>query len=510
MSRSPNPRRRHQPRVRRPRISARGAAVLCLASLSLGPAVLSAPPAVAAELTSAVTSATLASTTFWAWEAVRLDVAWAVPDGARGGDTFTISLPDELRPFSTVGFDLRSPDGDRVASAVWEGRTAVVTLSDYVDERSGVTGHVFFDVAWHGARFGTAPQQRVLDLAGTPVPVTMLGDAEDVVPDGYAGTWGFWQHPDQGTTQAQAAVGWEIRLPSRAEGFDGPVTVTESLDPGQVLDCDSFSLSGQVGAGRGTPVYSVLDSAPERVLGFECTPAGFTLTLDEIRPGEIMVGRFGGDLVELGHEPSSTVTISHADGTQVLTARLVRTVSGGAGSGVGTPAPVPVPGPTPAPEPAPDPVPSPAPDPAPAPGPDPTRPTEPTEPTPDSPSDPPTPQPSGPAAPDDSPAVPGPPREPGGQDQTTSVLRPGPHGVGAGGGSAAPRQHSATPADVSSTSAPSDAAVESRALAVTGLGAAPAVAASVGALLTAGATLLRAARTTRRPRTRRAHSRRSG
>ena len=509
MSRSPNPRRRPQPRVRRPRISARGAAVLCLTSLSLGPAVLSAPPAVAAELTSAVTSATLASTTFWAWEAVRLDVAWAVPDGARGGDTFTISLPDELRPFSTVGFDLLSPDGDRVASAVWEGRTAVVTLSDYVDERSGVTGHVFFDVAWHGARFGTAPQQRVLDLAGVPVPVTMLGDAEDVVPDGYAGTWGFWQHPDQGTTQTQSAAGWEIRLPSRAEGFEGPVTVTESLDPGQVLGCGSFSLSGQVGAGRGTPVYSVLDSAPERVLAFECDPSGFTLTLDEIRPGEIMVGRFGADLVDLGHEPSSTVTLTHADGTQVLSARLVRTVSGGAGSGSGTPAPVPVPvpGPTPAPEPAPDPVPSPAPAPAPAPGPDPTRPAEPT---PESPSDPPTPQPSGPAAPDDSPAVPGPPREPGGQDQTTSVLRPGPFDAGAGGGSAAPRQHSATATDVSSTSAPSDAAVESRTLAVTGPGSAPAVAASVGALLTAGATLLRAARTIRRPLTRPAHSRRSG
>lgn len=464
----------------------RGAAILCLASLSLAPAILAAPTAVAVELTSAVTSATLASTTFWAWEAVRLDVAWAVPDGARAGDTFTISLPDELRPFSTVGFDLRSPDGERVASAVWEGRTAVVTLSDYVDDRSGVTGHVFFDVAWHGARFGTAPQQRVLDLAGTPVPVTMLGDAEDVVPDGYAGTWGFWQHPDQGTTQTQAAAGWEIRLPSRAEGFEGPVTVTESLDAGQVLDCDSFSLSGQVGAGRGTPVYSVLDSAPERVLAFECDPSGFTLTLDEIRPGEIMVGRFGADLVELGHEPSSTVTLSHAGGTQVLTARLVRTVSGGAGSGSGTPAP--------------------APDPAPAPGPDPTTPTEPT---PESPSDPPTPQPSGPAAPDESPAVPGPPREPGGQDQTTSVLRPGPFGVGAGGGSAAPRPQPPMATDVSPTSAPSDAAVESRALAVTGPGSAPAVAASVGALLTAGATLLRAARTTRRPPTRRAHSRRS-
>lgn len=489
----------------------RGAAVFCLASLSLGPSVLAAPAAVAVEMTSAVTSATLASTTFWAWEAVRLDVAWAVPDGARAGDTFTIALPDELRPFSTVGFDLRSPDGDSVASAVWEGRTAVVTLGDYVDERSGVTGHVFFDVAWHGARFGTAPQQRVLDLAGAPVLVTMLGDAEDVVPDGYAGTWGFWQHPDQGTTQTQAAIGWEIRLPSRTEGFEGPVTVTESLDPGQVLDCGSFSLSGQVGAGRGTPVYSVLDSAPERVLGLECGPAGFTLTLDEIRRGEIMVGRFGADLVELGHEPSSTVTISHAGGTQVLTARLVRTVSGGAGSGVGTPAPVPVPvpDPTPAPEPVPVPVPSPAPGPAPAPapGPDPTRPTGPT---PDSPSDPPIPQPSGPDAPDDSPAVPGPPREPGGQDQATSVLRPGPFGVGAGGGSAAPRQHSATATDVSSTSAPSDAAVEPRALAVTGPGSAPAVAASVGALLIAGATLLRAARTTRRPLTRRAHSRRSG
>jgi hypothetical protein len=199
----------------------RGAAILCLASLTLAPAVATAPTAVAVELTSAVTSATLASTTFWAWEAVRLDVAWAVPDGARAGDTFIISLPDELRPFSTVGFDLRSPDGDRVASAVWEGRTAVVTLSDYVDERSGVTGHVFFDVAWHGARFGTAPQQRVLDLAGGPVPVTMLGDAEDVVPDGYAGTWGFGSTPTRGRRRrSRPPGGRSVSRPARRASRD--------------------------------------------------------------------------------------------------------------------------------------------------------------------------------------------------------------------------------------------------------------------------------------------------
>lgn len=348
----------------------------------------------------AVTWARLSKTTFWAWEAVRLDVGWAVPDGASPGDTFRVDLPPELRPASTLPFDLRSDDGSLVATAVWDGRTAVVTLGDYVTGRSDVHGEVHVDVSWDGQSLGTAPTTRVLSLTGGDVTVTMLGDAQDVPLDGYAGTWGYWQRPDQGTLDLARAVGWEIRLPSRTEGFSGPVTVTYDLGPEQVLDCSSVTLRGKIGWGRGTPEYDVFATAPERVQVVRCDAHGFVLELDQVRPDENLLGGLSTDLTSTGaHEPTATLHLSHGADDQRIDARLLRTTGGGLGSGTVTPTPS---EPTPAPsEPAPPSVPGP---------PDPGEPATPVDPGPVGP--PPVDRPADPVPSDPAPPVAEPPLTP--------------------------------------------------------------------------------------------------
>lgn len=351
------PRRPEPPRLAHAAV--RAAAVLSLGSLSLAVAAVAAPAAVSAEISSAVTSVSLAKTDFWAWESVRANLGWSVPDSARAGDTFSLRLPDELVPASTVGFDLRDQDGVRVATAVWEGSTAVVTLDDFVEGRTGVSGSIFFDVVWNRELMGTAPTERVLDLFGTPVTVTVLGDGDDVAPEQSVGTWGYWHRADQGVVEPLGAVGWRTRFPSRDDGFDGPVTVTQTLDLGQALDCGSLSVTGKVGPGTETPEYSVLPAMRERVKILGCSPAGFILELDEIRPGEMLMGDFTADLTEGERlELSTEVTIEYSGVEQETSAQLRRTLSGGEGTGAVVPAPpTSPPGPVP---PTPTPVPVPA------------------------------------------------------------------------------------------------------------------------------------------------------
>lgn len=345
-------------------------AVAASSLATLAPVATAPSPAAATEVVAsavipadeAVTWARLSKTTFWAWEAVRLDVGWAVPDGAAPGDTFRVDLPAELRPASTLPFDLRSDDGSLVATAVWDGHTAVVTLGDYVTGRSDVHGEVHVDVSWDGQSLGTAPTTRVVTLTGGDVTVTMLGDAQDVPLDGYAGTWGYWQRPDQGTLDLARAIGWEIRLPSRSEGFSGPVTVTYDLGPEQVLDCSSVTLRGKIGWGRGTPEYDVFATAPERVEVVRCDAHGLVLELDQVRPDENLLAGLSTDLTSTGaHEPTATLHLTHGAGDQRIDARLVRTTGGGLGSGTVQPTPSePAPTPSvPAPEPAPPTVPGP-------------------------------------------------------------------------------------------------------------------------------------------------------
>lgn len=41
-------------------------------------------------------------------ESIQLSFNWAIPDNSRAGDTFTVVLPEQLRPSSTAAFELRN------------------------------------------------------------------------------------------------------------------------------------------------------------------------------------------------------------------------------------------------------------------------------------------------------------------------------------------------------------------------------------------------------------------
>lgn len=367
----------HRPRGARRVVGARAVRRASVTALIAG--LLLAPTASlasAAELPPAVTAATLSTTTFGPWDGVRLDVEWAVPDSAQPGDTFTVDLPPELVPVSTVPFDLLGPDGAVVARAVWEGSTAVVTLTDYVDGRTGVGGTGFFEVQWNTELLGTDPVTTVVTIAGQSVTVTMTGPGTGP-PSPTAAKWAYWNRPDQGTTEPGEALTWEVRLPASDAGSQGPVTVTDDLGPGQAMVCGTVQVRA-VSSAPESPVTWFGEDSPERIVDLDCGPSGLTLVLDEIRADEFVTLSYAVDLTDpsLG-EYTNVAEISTTTDSTVVGAEKQRATAGGDGSGVTEETP----------------------------GPEPTDP-EPTDPAPTD------PEPTTPSAPETEPAAPATPEVP--------------------------------------------------------------------------------------------------
>lgn len=76
-------------------------------------------------------------------EAFRVDFDWALPDTAQPDDTFSIELPDDLRPLEE-SFDVTDPRGDVIAHAAAVGDGVDFTLTEYVDSHKGVFGIIHF------------------------------------------------------------------------------------------------------------------------------------------------------------------------------------------------------------------------------------------------------------------------------------------------------------------------------------------------------------------------------
>src|SRR5580765_4603060 len=117
----------------------------------------------AAEINGAITGVNIVQTTAGPAQAMRLDLTWAVPDSASGGDTFTLTLPPELDSV-TSGFNLLAPDGSVVAVAKVVGQVVTFTLTSYADTHFDVHGTAFFSVRWDQQN---SPTSGPVDLAFT-------------------------------------------------------------------------------------------------------------------------------------------------------------------------------------------------------------------------------------------------------------------------------------------------------------------------------------------------------
>lgn len=124
------------------------ALVLAAALLVVGGIAMLAPAGAAActpspigndELSHYDVTATDGSTEISAWESVRASLRLDLADGHCGGDSTTVTLPDQLAEdlLATSG-DLADADGNVVATWTRSGSDITITLTDFVETRQAV------------------------------------------------------------------------------------------------------------------------------------------------------------------------------------------------------------------------------------------------------------------------------------------------------------------------------------------------------------------------------------
>ena len=155
-------------------------------------AVTSGVSASAAVIPGAVTSVSLSPPSPVPGQHVRLDLTWAVPDSARGGDTFTMDLPGELNRISR-SFEMMNEAGDEVATAVVSEGHVAFTLTDFVNTHNGVHGTAYF---WAQLSHDVKPGEVITLDFGSVTTVVTPGhpgeEGEQVVDRAVATKRGFW------------------------------------------------------------------------------------------------------------------------------------------------------------------------------------------------------------------------------------------------------------------------------------------------------------------------------
>ena len=333
------------------RVTLRAVLVSALVALFAVASLVAAPQSAHASQLDGVITDVRTTKEHYAWnERLTLAFAWRVPDGARAGDTFRLDLPDELAAASLAYFTLDSAEGTPIATARWEGKTVVFTLTDFVEKHDEVAGEGFLTARWDHSVVVDTTDPIVLEFGGTAIEVTMGPRpvpappcTENCPPPkppappatsrtlAKGGSWADGAY--EGTRDETGNISWAIALPGNPDGYDAPVTVVDEVGPGSVIECSTIAVTTQQGLASGA-VRTAID--PARIT-LDCDALGFTLELDRIAPNEFVRITYRGTISQQGLGVyTNSVVVEIAGTTTERTTTMRRTSAGGTGSGVRT------------------------------------------------------------------------------------------------------------------------------------------------------------------------------
>lgn len=327
------------------RTAARPIAALVAALLILAGVLAGTTAARAAEIPGAVTSVTTDKSSYGYSERLRLAFTWAVPDGSRPGDTFQLALPDELAAVSLARFPLTAPDGTTVADAVWDGKTVVFTLTDYVASHDAVSGSGYLTVQWDHSvvtetggpvtlRFGTSISTVTIAPKPQPTPCTTNCGPAPVRTE--RGLWKGASWADgayEGTRDPKDNINWTVEVPGDQTGLGGPVDVVDALGAGSVVDCAGIRITTRNSLVSGTPTSPL---SPYRYT-LDCSDTGFHLVIDTVGASEFIDIAYKGTITDQSAGSyGNEVTITAPGKTWTKTTTIKRTAAGGVGGGVQT------------------------------------------------------------------------------------------------------------------------------------------------------------------------------
>ncbi|MDN4596860.1 SdrD B-like domain-containing protein [Leifsonia virtsii] len=325
------------------RTAARPIAALVAALLILAGVLAGTTAARAAEIPGAVTSVTTDKSSYGYSERLRLAFTWAVPDGSRPGDTFQLALPDELAAVSLARFPLTAPDGTTVADAVWNGKTVVFTLTDYVASHDAVSGSGYLTVQWDHSvvtetggpvilRFGTSVSTVTIAPKPQPTPCTTNCGPAPVRTE--RGLWKGASWADgayEGTRDPKDNINWTVEVPGDQTGLGGPVDVVDALGAGSVVDCASIRITTRNSLAGGAPTSQL---SPYRYT-LTCSDTGFHLVIDTVGASEFIDITYKGTITDQSAgNYGNEVTITAPGKTWTKTTTIKRTAAGGVGGGV--------------------------------------------------------------------------------------------------------------------------------------------------------------------------------
>ncbi len=218
-----------------------------LGAVALFAATINAPIAQAATVNNAIRSVDVVETTAAAGDSVKVAATWAVPDGSKAGDTFTLTLPTMLvtNALSGVTRDLKDKDGEVVARYVVSGQTVTFTLTEYAEDHIGISGTAHFGVTL--AR-SLAPDPRTpvqFQVNGAVWPQIDYIDVTGPKPgDDYSGSASKWQNWRKVGDDPRGGILWAITGPSVPESLAHGSTyvIRDVPGAGQQIDCTEMHL----------------------------------------------------------------------------------------------------------------------------------------------------------------------------------------------------------------------------------------------------------------------------
>jgi hypothetical protein len=290
-----------------------------------------APPSRADVIPGAITSISTQATHVTEGDEVTFTCTWAVPDGSSPGDTFDLTLPQQLHWFGSRTFNLFAPDGSVVATAAVDTDDHVVfTLAGYVATHpTDVHGTCTFVTLYSTAGIGGT-----VDLVfhtgadvikvpvGTDPPCTSdcAGSRDD------AGKDMWWL--DGAQTKTRSVV-WTPATTADST----TVRITDTPGPGLSLDCASLTahIGGRFGAeGKLSEPYDDA-TLPATV---SCAPDRLVVTWTKVPKGEYAEVRVNATVTDPGRARYSNEAVVSFNGTNLPVDSVVkRTDASGTGSG---------------------------------------------------------------------------------------------------------------------------------------------------------------------------------
>jgi hypothetical protein len=163
------------------------------------------------------------------WQEVRISGDWAVPEGARAGETFGMTLPEEFSRKGAPEFSITDPDSDAVMAtcvvASGNGPELVCTLAAAVEGLENVGGSFWMQAQ---ASQSTSNETVTFDLGGNELEIVDLPGEGGIIPENLTEAEKPYKYG--GATETDGRLRWVVGVPS---GYvtNGSFTIKDSLDP---------------------------------------------------------------------------------------------------------------------------------------------------------------------------------------------------------------------------------------------------------------------------------------